>query len=81
MKKNFIAFAVALLATASLGVGTAMASEIDTCDFHKDSGYDFNFSYDGASQGTTGEIKGDTSPVYVKVDAIDGGVNFWRRHE
>ena len=77
MKKSLIAFAAALLTTAILGMGTAMASEIDTCDFHEDSDYGFNFSYDGASQGTKGEIKGNTSPVYVKVKEINGGVNFY----
>lgn len=77
MKKSFIAFAATLLMTASLGMGTAMASEIDAYNFHTDSDYDFYFSYDGASQGTTGEVKGDTSPVYVKVNAINGGVNFY----
>lgn len=38
MKKSFIAFAATLLMTASLGMGTAMASEIDAYNFHTDSG-------------------------------------------
>ena len=77
MKRGFTALVTALLVAAFMGSATALAAEIDTCDFHDDSDYNFNFSYDGASQGTYGEVKGDTSPVYVLVKSINGGVNFY----